>query len=58
MDEASEISPTEHQRYWLKHIRACEASEKRIAEYATDHGLGVRALFQLPAAALVTIRQV
>jgi hypothetical protein len=45
MDEASEISLTEHQRYWLKHIRACEASGKRIAEYATDHGLGVRAMY-------------
>jgi len=30
-------------RYWLKHVRACEAPGKRITEYATDHGLGVRA---------------
>jgi hypothetical protein len=34
MKEASEISLTEHQRYWLNHVRACEASGKRIAEYA------------------------
>ena len=45
MDEAPEISLTEHQRYWLKHVRACEASGKRITEYATEHGLGVRAMY-------------
>ena len=45
MDEAPEISLTEHQRYWLKHVRACDASGKRITEYATDHGLGVRAMY-------------
>ncbi|MGB7931124.1 MAG: transposase, partial [Gammaproteobacteria bacterium] len=28
MDEAPEISLTEHQRYWLEHVRACEASGK------------------------------
>jgi hypothetical protein len=45
MDEAPEISLTEHQRYWLKHVRACEALGKRITEYATDHGLGARAMY-------------
>jgi ABC-type hemin transport system ATPase subunit len=45
MDEAPEISLTEHQRYWLKHVRACEAPGKRITVYATDHGLGVRAMY-------------
>jgi len=45
MDIAPGISLTEHQRYWLKHVRACEASGKRITEYATDHGLGVRAMY-------------
>ena len=45
MDEAPEISLTEHQRYWLNHVRACEASGKRITEYATDQGLGVRAMY-------------
>jgi len=45
MDVAPEISLTEHQRYWLKHIRACEATGKRITEYATDHGIGVRAMY-------------
>jgi len=33
------------QRYWLKHVRACEASGKRITEYATDHGLGVHVMY-------------
>jgi hypothetical protein len=45
MDEAPENSLTEHQRYWLKHVRACEASGKRITEYATNHGLSVRAMY-------------
>ena len=45
MKEASEISLTEHQRYWLNHVRACEASGKRIAEYAAEHGLGIRAMY-------------
>ena len=45
MDEAPESSLTEHQRYWLRHVRVCEASGKRITEYATDHGLGVRAMY-------------
>jgi len=45
MDKAHEISLTEHQRYWLNHVQACEASGKRITEYATDHGLGVRAMY-------------
>ena len=46
MKEASEISLTEHQRYWLNHVRACEASGKRIAEYAAEHGLGIRAMYE------------
>jgi len=45
MNDAEGIALTEHQRYWLKHIRACEASGKRITEYAADHGLGVRAMY-------------
>ena len=45
MDEAEGITLTEHQRYWLKHIRACEASGKRITEYATENSLGTRAMY-------------
>ena len=45
MNEAEGISLTEQQRYWLKHVRACEASGKRITEYAAENGLGVRAMY-------------
>ena len=45
MNKSPEISLTEHQRYWFKHVRACEASGKRITEYATENGLGVRAMY-------------
>jgi len=36
---------TDRQRYWLEHIQACEASGKSIAEYATEHGVRVRAMY-------------
>ena len=36
---------TDRQRYWLEHIQACEASGKSIAEYATEHGVNVRAMY-------------
>ena len=36
---------TERQRFWLEHIRACEASGKSMAEYATEHGVKVRAMY-------------
>jgi predicted transcriptional regulator len=36
---------TDRQRYWLEHVQACEASGKSIAEYATDNGVHVRAMY-------------
>jgi len=36
---------TDRQRYWLEQIQACEASGKSIAEYATEHGGNVRAMY-------------
>jgi hypothetical protein len=36
---------TQRQRYWLEHIQSCEASGKSIAEYATEHGVNVRAMY-------------
>jgi predicted transcriptional regulator len=36
---------TKRQRYWLEHIQACEASGKSMAEYATEHGVKVRAMY-------------
>ena len=38
---------TERQRFWLEHIRACEASGKSMAEYATEHGVKVRAMYSV-----------
>ena len=40
-----EQSLTEHQRYWLERIQACEASGKRITAYAAEHGFPVRAMY-------------
>jgi hypothetical protein len=45
MDSAQETLLTDRQRYWLEHIEACEASGKRVTEYAAEHGLGVRAMY-------------
>ncbi len=42
-DEAPKL--TERERYWLKHIRACEASGQRMSDYAAAQGLNVRALY-------------
>ncbi len=36
---------TERQRYWLKHIQACEASGKSMAEYADSQGIAARAMY-------------
>ncbi len=45
MDDAQEISLTENQRHWLEHLRACEASGKGIAAYASEHGMDVKAMY-------------
>jgi len=45
MNESQEASLTGQQRYWLKHVQACEASGKRITEYAAENGIGVRAMY-------------
>jgi len=41
MGEPQEARLIDRQRNWLDHIEACEASGKRVSEYAADHGLGV-----------------
>lgn len=38
---------TERQRYWLKHLRACEASGESVKSYATKHGLSAYALYDV-----------
>jgi len=45
MDDSQEITLTENQRHWLEHLRACEASGKGIAAYASEHGLDVKAMY-------------
>jgi hypothetical protein len=45
MDDSLEIPLTEHQRCWLEHLRACEASGKGIAAYARDHGIDAKAMY-------------
>ncbi len=45
MRDTKRATLTERERYWLEHVRACEASGKRITQYAADHGLGVRAMY-------------
>ena len=36
---------TERQRFWLKHIQACEASGKSIAAYSAEQGIAARAMY-------------
>ena len=36
---------TERQRFWLKHIQACEASGKSIAAYSAEQGIVARAMY-------------
>ena len=45
MDKAEGARLTEHQRYWLERIQACEASRKSITAYAAEHGFAVRAMY-------------
>ena len=36
---------TERQRFWLKHIQACEASGKSIAAYSAEQGIVAQAMY-------------
>lgn len=45
MKETEGSMLTERQRYWLHHVRACEASGMSISEYAADHGIKVHAMY-------------
>ena len=36
---------TDRQRFWLKHIQACEASGKSIAAYSAELGIAARAMY-------------
>jgi hypothetical protein len=45
MDSGQESPLTERQRYWLKHIQACEASGKTVADYALAQGINAKAMY-------------
>jgi hypothetical protein len=36
---------TDRQRFWLKHIQACEASGQSMTEYAASQDIAVRAMY-------------
>ena len=36
---------TERQRYWMEHLRACEASGKTMRAYASATGIDARSLY-------------
>jgi hypothetical protein len=36
---------TERQQYWLKHIRACDASGQTTIDYAREHGIKVKSMY-------------
>lgn len=36
---------TERQKYWLKHIRACDASGQTTIDYAREHGIKVKSMY-------------
>jgi len=45
MEVAEVLELTERQRYWLEKLKACEASGKSVAAYASDEGIQVRAMY-------------
>ena len=38
-------APTERQQFWLKHLRACEASGQTTIDYAREHGLNAKSMY-------------
>ena len=40
-----EQSLTERQRYWMDHLRACEATGKTMRAYASETGIDARSLY-------------
>ncbi len=45
MDVVEEMRLTDRQRFWLEHIRSCEASGKSVTAYAAEHGFHVGAMY-------------
>ncbi len=44
MARTDNSSLTERQRYWLKHIRDCDASGQTTIGYAREHGIKVKSM--------------
>lgn len=45
MSEQQNDELTERQRFWLRHLRACEASGQTSIDYAKAQGLKVKSLY-------------
>ncbi len=45
MRESKGVTLTTQQSYWLKHVQACVASGKTIAEYAKAQGLQAKTMY-------------
>ena len=45
MRVVGEQALTERQRYWLEHLRACEAAGKSMRAYASESGIDARSLY-------------
>ena len=45
MPEEQNDELTERQRFWLRHLRACEVSGQTSIDYARAHGLKVKSLY-------------
>jgi hypothetical protein len=45
MPDSENIPLTERQQYWLKHIRACDASGQTTIDYAKAHGINVKSMY-------------
>ena len=45
MTQTDATSLTERQRYWLKHIHACDAAGQTSIDYAREHGINVKTLY-------------
>ena len=45
MAQTDEVSLTERQQYWLKHIRACDEAKQTSIDYAREHGVNVKSMY-------------
>ena len=45
MANSDSTTLTDRQQYWLKHIRACDASGQTSIDYARAHGINVKSLY-------------